>query len=59
MWLKILGAAALILFLVGVVAVLQGWSKSTASGRLVGVGFMIVMGLAAVWGMRTLLGIAR
>jgi hypothetical protein len=42
-----------------VVAVLQGWSKNTASGRLVGVGFMIVMGLAAVWGMRTLLGVVR
>jgi len=42
-----------------VVAVLQGWSKSTASGRVMGVSFVILMGLAAAWGLRTLLGLAR
>ncbi|HZQ23704.1 MAG TPA: hypothetical protein VFA89_13010 [Terriglobales bacterium] len=37
------------------VAVLQGWSKADLSGRLVGVTFIVVLGLAAFWGARTLI----
>jgi hypothetical protein len=37
------------------VAVLQGWSKSSLSGRLVGVGFIAVLGIAAFWGVQTLI----
>jgi hypothetical protein len=29
------------------------------SGRMIGVSFIIVMGLAAAWGMRTLLGVVH
>jgi len=36
--------------------VLQGWSKSTMSGRVLGVFFIIVLGFAALWGVRTVLG---
>jgi hypothetical protein len=42
-----------------VIAVLQGWSNSTPAGRLIGVGFIVVMGLAAAWGVRTLVGFQR
>jgi len=38
----------------GLVIVLQGWSKSTMTGRLVGVGFLVVFGVAAGWGARVL-----
>jgi hypothetical protein len=34
--------------------VLQGWSKSTFSGRLVGLGFLVAFGVAAGWGVCTL-----
>jgi len=39
--------------------VLQGWSKSAPSDRLIGVTFMVVFGLAAAWGVRTLVGLPR
>jgi hypothetical protein len=38
------------------VAVLQVWSKSTMSGRIVGLAFLVAFGVAAVWGLRTLMG---
>jgi len=37
--------------------VLQGWSKSTLSGRLIGLSFIVVFGVAAFWGLQTLLGV--
>ena len=40
-------------------AVLQGWSKSTMSGRMTGIAFLLVFGTAAVWGLRTLIGVHR
>jgi hypothetical protein len=39
--------------------VLQGWSKSNLSGRLLGLAFILALGFAANWGVRTLFGIAR
>jgi hypothetical protein len=36
--------------------VLQGWSKSTISGRVIGVAFIAVFSVAAMWGLQTLLG---
>jgi len=38
-----------------VVAVLQAWSKSDNSGRLVGVAFVLALGVAAAWGVKFLL----
>ncbi|HEY7615363.1 MAG TPA: hypothetical protein VH744_01055 [Terriglobales bacterium] len=40
-------------------AVLQGWSKSTIGGRVIGLTFISVMGIAAFWGLRTLTGLPR
>jgi len=37
--------------------VLQGWSKSTVSGRLTGLTFIVIFGVAAFWGVQTLLGV--
>jgi len=37
--------------------VLQGWSASSVSGRVIGVTFILTFGIAAVWGLRTLLGV--
>jgi len=54
MWLKALAIFAILLFLVWINAVLQGWSNSTPSGRLVGLAFALGLGVAAVWGVRTL-----
>jgi hypothetical protein len=34
--------------------VLQGWSKSDVSGRMVGVAFLVAFGIAAAWGLRAL-----
>jgi hypothetical protein len=34
--------------------VLQGWSKSTFSGRMISVAFLLTFGLAAAWGLRIL-----
>jgi hypothetical protein len=42
-----------------VVAVLQGWSKSTASGRVLGVAFIIAFGYAAMWGFHTVFGLSK
>jgi len=39
--------------------VLQGWSKSTPSDKLIGVVFVLAMGTAAAWGLRTLIGAFR
>jgi len=36
------------------IAVLQGWSKSTISGRLISLVFIVAMGFAAHWGARVL-----
>jgi len=38
------------------VAVLQAWSKSTISGRVIGLAFLAAFGFAAWWGVRTLFG---
>jgi len=54
MLLKIVAVGAILLFVTWVVAVLQGWSKSPLSQRLIGVGFIFVFGLAAAWGVRVL-----
>jgi len=54
MLIKVLSAIAVVLFLVWLVAVLQGWSKSTGSGRAVGLSFLVVFGIAAAWCFRTL-----
>ena len=40
------------------VAVLQGWSKNNFSGRVTGVVFIVALGVAAAWGVRTL-GVAH
>jgi len=42
-----------------VVAVLQGWSKSDTFGRIVGVAFLVAFGIAAAWGVSTLMGVAH
>jgi hypothetical protein len=42
-----------------VVAVLQGWSKNNFSGRMTGMAFIFVLGVAAAWGVRTLMGAAH
>jgi hypothetical protein len=34
--------------------VLQGWSKSTFNGRVIGVAFVLAMGVAAGWGVKML-----
>lgn len=57
MWIKGLAALAVFLFLLSLVAVLQGWSKSTLSGRMTSAVFLLVFGYAAFWGMRVLTGI--
>jgi len=36
------------------IAVLQGWSKSTGTQRMSGLLFIALFGIAAVWGMRVL-----
>jgi len=54
MWMKALAVGAILLFLVWITAVLQGWSKSSASNRLTGMAFAVVFGAAALWGVRTL-----
>ncbi|HLY93166.1 MAG TPA: hypothetical protein VKQ89_07920 [Candidatus Angelobacter sp.] len=41
------------------IAVLQGWGKSTMSGRVLGVAFIIALGYAAIWGFRTILGLQQ
>jgi len=56
MWLKALAIAAILLFVVWLVAVLQAWSHSTATGRLISVGFVLGMATLAFWGVRTLIG---
>jgi hypothetical protein len=38
-----------------VAAVLQGWSKSDTSGRLISVAFVLAFGVAATWGVKLLL----
>src|SRR5947199_603333 len=57
MLLKVLGKAAILLFIVSVVAVLQSWGNTPASGRLTGIAFMVLLGAAAFWGFRTLFGL--
>jgi hypothetical protein len=42
-----------------VVAVLQGWSKSSISGRCISVAFMALFGVAAAWGVRKLFGLGN
>jgi hypothetical protein len=56
MWIKGLAALAVFLFLLSPVAVLQGWSKSTLSGRMTSTIFLLSLGYAALWGMRVLTG---
>jgi ketosteroid isomerase-like protein len=59
MWLKALGSGAILLFVIWLVAVLQGWSKNTFSGRVISLAFLVAFGGAAAWGMRTLTGLFR
>jgi len=54
MWLKNPAIAVPLLFLAWLIAVLQDWSKSTPSGRLVGLVFLLSMARAGFWGIRTL-----
>ena len=54
MLIKSLAVAAVALFVVRVIAVLQGWSKSTSSDHVIGAAFIVVLGIAAAWGLRTL-----
>ena len=54
MLLKILAVGAIILFFVGIVAVLQGWSKVTMTDHLVSIGFITIFGAGATWGARVL-----
>jgi|HubBroStandDraft_3_1064219.scaffolds.fasta_scaffold271747_1 hypothetical protein len=56
MWIKGLAALAVFLFLLRLVAVLQGGSKSTLSGRMTSTIFLLGFGYAALWGMRVLTG---
>jgi len=56
MLLKSLAGGAIFLFLIWLVAVLQGWSKSDSSGRISGVAFVLAFGAAAFWGLRVLAG---
>lgn len=56
MLLKILAAGRIVLFFVGVAAVLQGWSKSTSANHWVRVAFMLLLGVAEAGGARTLFG---
>jgi len=42
-----------------VVAVLQGWSKSTMSGRVLGVAFIVFLGFGAMWGFRVVFGLQQ
>jgi hypothetical protein len=53
------GTVAILLFLVWIVAVLQGWSKNSVSGRFIATGFVVALGFAALWGVRALLGFSR
>jgi hypothetical protein len=39
--------------------VLQAWSKSTLPQRITGLAFLLVFGVAAVWGLRLLTGFPR
>jgi hypothetical protein len=41
------------------VAVLQGWSKSTSTDHVFGLAFIGVFGVAAAWGVRTLFGLGH
>jgi hypothetical protein len=36
--------------------VLQGWSKADTSGRVIALAFLVALGVAALWGVRTLIG---
>ena len=38
---------------------LLGWSKSDTTGRIVGLAFLVAFGIAAVWGVRALVGVAH
>jgi hypothetical protein len=39
--------------------VLQGWSNNTPSGRAIGLAFVVGLGIAALWGVRTLLPLRK
>ena len=56
MLLKSLAGGAILLFLIRLVAVLQGWSKSDASGRVISLAFVLAFGVAAAWGLRVVTG---
>jgi len=56
MWIKGLATLAVFLFLLSLVAVLQGWSGSTLSRRMTSAIFLLAFGYAALWGMRVLTG---
>jgi hypothetical protein len=56
MWLRAVAIAAPLLFVAWLIVVLQDWSKSTPSGRLVGLVFLVTMACAGLWGIRTLVG---
>jgi hypothetical protein len=56
MWPTGLVISVIFLCVVGMIAVLQGWSSNNDSQREIGVAFLGLMGMAAVWGLRTLFG---
>jgi hypothetical protein len=59
MWIRGAASIAIFLFVVRLIAVLQGWSKNNASGPLTGIIFLAVFGAAAFWGLHTLLAAHR
>jgi hypothetical protein len=38
---------------------LLGWSKTDTTGRIAGLAFLVAFGIAAAWGVRTLMGVAH
>src|ERR1700687_5533890 len=54
MLLKSLAVGAMIVFVVCLFAVLQGWRTGTATDHLAGVSFIVISGVAAAWGLRVL-----
>ena len=51
---KSLAVIAIVLFVISVIAVLQGWSQGKTSDHVIGLAFIAVFGIAAAWGVRTL-----
>jgi len=54
MLMKVLAVVAILVFVAWVIGVLQGWSKGTTINHVTGVGFILLFGAAAAWGLRVL-----